>query len=498
MGQGAWHHGTAQGGCVVTMVHQRSHACLSGVKMQARSWPRISVFFIVLGYLAGIPSAVTPSKHAGASLALTPPGGRVANGDAGPALTLMGVVSDAATHRPIVHARVSVEGKSALTALDGHYVMIIAAGETFHYRITAQNYTIETGLVTTRSVISGLAQFDFRLTKGNRHIVLSGVVRDAETGQPIPGATVTSGEGQSITDSKGHYALTATATTRLQLEVTALGYMWAPPYVVTRRDKHVMSGRFTVNFSGNKGLYSVFRTAMGDTLSPFSQVLAPHTRRLAVTVHNGQAISTDSAVTYPDGDAALLPLVRAKGGYYRATVTFDRGYGVYQFEIYDMRGFALFNVPFYYGVPYTPPEPQRMYPPDSATASPSQLEEAALTIVNDLRKRFGRGILRVDPRIGTVARAHSIDMAVHGYYDEHPHIGSDASTPGVRLQAAHVRSARVAEDVGRAASIRGVIGSMLASASHRAALLYAGFSRVGIGAARQQDGNIVLTIDLAG
>jgi uncharacterized protein YkwD len=88
-----------------------------------------------------------------------------------------------------------------------------------------------------------------------------------------------------------------------------------------------------------------------------------------------------------------------------------------------------------------------------------------------------------------------VDVVAHRYYDQHPHVGSDNSEPQDRVAAAHVPFLEMGEDVAADTSVHAAIDGLMMSPGHRANILYAAFTRVGIGVARQADGMVILTID---
>jgi uncharacterized protein YkwD len=205
-------------------------------------------------------------------------------------------------------------------------------------------------------------------------------------------------------------------------------------------------------------------------------------------------METSYAVTYPNGDAGLGSL-KLGGSAYRGLLGWSHGKGVYQLEINAANGFAIFNLPVYYGVRYTPPPPPQLYPPEDPSTTPAQLATAALQVFNSLRLRYHRPAFVMTAALENVAQAHSADVVAHNYYDSHPHVGSDGSNPEDRVRKTHVSYDEVGEDVADDTSIRAAIASLMLSPGHRANILLSAFTQVGIGVARQSGGNLILTID---
>ena len=103
-----------------------------------------------------------------------------------------------------------------------------------------------------------------------------------------------------------------------------------------------------------------------------------------------------------------------------------------------------------------------------------------LQAVNAARTAYGLRPLRIDPSLTQAAQAHSTDMLRRDYF-------AHGNFPG-RMAAFHVSLRTAGENLawgsgpyGRAGE---VVQEWLASPEHRANLLGAGFSRIGLGIAR--------------
>jgi len=95
-----------------------------------------------------------------------------------------------------------------------------------------------------------------------------------------------------------------------------------------------------------------------------------------------------------------------------------------------------------------------------------------------------------------VARAHSADVVAHGYYRDHPHLGSDGSTLATRVRGAGLSFALLGEAMAQATSVRAGLDNMMISPGHRSQALSTVFQRVGVGVAHSADGALVLTVDV--
>jgi uncharacterized protein YkwD len=123
-------------------------------------------------------------------------------------------------------------------------------------------------------------------------------------------------------------------------------------------------------------------------------------------------------------------------------------------------------------------------------------EASLLQTMNAVRAAHGLGPLRLDIRLLRAARGHSADM-MHRQYFAH------GSVTG-RVLAQGARGPVFGEDLawGTSVTAQWVVDHWLASPSHRAVLLRAGFRRVGIGITfgsfAGHGGAAVVTADFAG
>jgi uncharacterized protein YkwD len=131
---------------------------------------------------------------------------------------------------------------------------------------------------------------------------------------------------------------------------------------------------------------------------------------------------------------------------------------------------------------------------DARTLSSS--EASLLQTMNGVRASHGLAPLRLDARLLRAARGHSADM-LHRQYFAHGSVAGRALAHGARGPV-------FGEDLawGTGATAQWVVDHWLASPSHRAVLLRAGFRRVGIGISfgtfAGHGGATVVTADFAG
>jgi len=138
----------------------------------------------------------------------------------------------------------------------------------------------------------------------------------------------------------------------------------------------------------------------------------------------------------------------------------------------------------------------------AALAAPAKARSAAetglLRAVNATRTAHSLEPVRLDSRLRTAARAHSVEMLRGNYFAHGDFHG--------RMVAFHVLGSFAGENLawgtGSYAAAGTIVSEWLASPEHRANLLRPGFTRIGIGLARGSflgnGGATVVTADFAG
>jgi uncharacterized protein YkwD len=106
------------------------------------------------------------------------------------------------------------------------------------------------------------------------------------------------------------------------------------------------------------------------------------------------------------------------------------------------------------------------------------LEAQMLHLVNQERAAQGLGPLRADPELAQVARAHSRDMFVRGYFS---HLTPEGKDPFDRIRQAQVRYLTAGENLALAPTLQQAHQGLMNSPGHRANILRPAFGRVGIG-----------------
>ncbi|MGJ8546923.1 MAG: CAP domain-containing protein [Sulfitobacter sp.] len=118
-------------------------------------------------------------------------------------------------------------------------------------------------------------------------------------------------------------------------------------------------------------------------------------------------------------------------------------------------------------------------PASTQSAAPAAVQSGtALAQVNQFRAAQGRGALRRSAALDAAARAHANDMARGGFF---AHRGSDGGKLRQRLQRAGYGFCAAAENLAYgSASASGALAQWRGSPSHRANMLGARYSQMGL------------------
>jgi len=105
-------------------------------------------------------------------------------------------------------------------------------------------------------------------------------------------------------------------------------------------------------------------------------------------------------------------------------------------------------------------------------------EVKMLELVNAERVKAGLVPLKEDGRLTEIARAHSRDMLLFGYFS---HTNLQGLSPFDRMEAANISFRLAGENLAKAANVDLAHAGLMRSPGHRANILQEGFRRVGIG-----------------
>ena len=136
--------------------------------------------------------------------------------------------------------------------------------------------------------------------------------------------------------------------------------------------------------------------------------------------------------------------------------------------------------------------------PGAGASTGSSAATSLLQAVNQTRAAHGLQPLRLDTNLVRAARSHSVEMLRRNVFSHGDFHG--------RMVAFHVRGPAAGENLawgsGSYAQPSSIVAEWLASPEHRANLLRAGWTRIGIGLARGtflgDGGATVVTADFAG
>jgi uncharacterized protein YkwD len=142
---------------------------------------------------------------------------------------------------------------------------------------------------------------------------------------------------------------------------------------------------------------------------------------------------------------------------------------------------------------------------ESAEARPAQVSErivvrSTLCLLNAERHRHGLRPLRLNDRLSRAARAHSQDMARHGYFDHNSRNGSSFVARIRRTgYLTGARRWKVAENIAWGtnwlASPRAIMKAWMDSPGHRANILDGSYREIGIGVATPSGPKAIYTTD---
>lgn len=112
---------------------------------------------------------------------------------------------------------------------------------------------------------------------------------------------------------------------------------------------------------------------------------------------------------------------------------------------------------------------------------PGSQRDSIVALSNAARRQAGVRPLVADTALDRVAMAHARDMAERSYFD---HVSPEGHDLARRLGDAGITYSTAGENIAGNASAGGTVRAWLASPGHRANLLSAEFTRVGIGVFR--------------
>jgi len=119
--------------------------------------------------------------------------------------------------------------------------------------------------------------------------------------------------------------------------------------------------------------------------------------------------------------------------------------------------------------------PQEIQAPSSSASSHSQAEQQMIALINQERTAAGLPALTADSRLRSGALAHSQDMAANNFFS---HTSPTKGSFSKRIKTLGISAS--AENIALYGSITKAHAALMASSGHRANIMNAAYTRVGI------------------
>jgi uncharacterized protein YkwD len=184
-------------------------------------------------------------------------------------------------------------------------------------------------------------------------------------------------------------------------------------------------------------------------------------------------------ITMPGGFVRRVAL-SVRGEAFESEIRCNYGDGRYQVEMMasDANGpMVLANFPVYCGV-QPPTDIAAHEDDDPAEIDPAVAEQEIFALVNNERRTAGLFPLIWDDRLGAIARAHSRDMAANNFI---AHVSPTTGDAVQRTRRVGLRFGLILENVGQEGGVRQAHQGFMNSPGHRANVLNAKITHVGVG-----------------
>ena len=221
------------------------------------------------------------------------------------------------------------------------------------------------------------------------------------------------------------------------------------------------------------------------TLDPVARRAAPGQAVRLRGRLGGTLLRPSLAITHPSGEVERLP--GGAGPEVDVSMTL-REPGVHQVELLaegERGDLVVANFPLYVGVPIQT-RVTLQADDEPAPGDVRGVEQALLRVLNESRSHAGRRALALSPQLGELARAHSRDMVQHGFVG---HTSPTTGTAADRVQRAGIATALVLENIGRGYGANEIHRGLLESPGHRANIVNADVTHVGIGVVADDEGS---------
>ena len=190
----------------------------------------------------------------------------------------------------------------------------------------------------------------------------------------------------------------------------------------------------------------------------------------------GAYAGSELAHTSPGGETRIEAL--GQGTDFRATVALA-GTGRHRLEIIAQGPNGpdvVANFPIFVGVPVD--DSVEAAPAPGAVLRPDEARKRLFELINAERAKAGLAALTFDPELAAVALRHSEDMRANDFVS---HVSPTAGSTEDRLLRAGIVTGLAAENVGKGYAPDEIHRGFMDSPGHRAAILLAGATHVGIG-----------------
>jgi uncharacterized protein YkwD len=141
------------------------------------------------------------------------------------------------------------------------------------------------------------------------------------------------------------------------------------------------------------------------------------------------------------------------------------------------------NMPLYVGVA----EPA-LRENAGTVVDPEAAERRMLELLNETRKAAGVGPLAADAQLRRVAAGHTQDMIDHAFFG---HVSPSQGTPQDRLKRSGLLVSQFGENIASASTPEEAHSGLMESPGHRANMISAAFTHVGIAAGKNASGLVV-------
>ena len=262
------------------------------------------------------------------------------------------------------------------------------------------------------------------------------------------------------------------------------GDMWRD--ALSRVPPNMVVNRYGVSVSASGRSAAVVFGAVEISAEPIARHFAPND---ALTLHGEVGPRYSSAHVYltkADGsvEERRMPTRKVDASFSLATP------GKYKLEVMgdgSTGPVIVYNVPLFVGVD----EQELPQASSGHVTSPAEGEVRMLELLNQARKAAGVSALRNDDELHDIALAHSKDMAEHNFFG---HVSPTTGTTEDRARRSGVVVASYGENVAEAETAETSFDGLMASPGHRANMLNAQFTHLGIAAVTTDAHQLAFTL----